>query len=215
MKRKGFFVGQSSCKQLLQEAIFDITYNDLYRDWIVDSKEIIFQELNEYEQNKNYIKSIVDIVIVALTTISKATIVIYDSDKEIVKNYIFEPVNSESKTIRELAFINRHCDLIVNKRALSLTAGKNLFNTDSALKSVSNPAGSSLNNSWAEVVGSNNDVIASIKIIDLRSRQIESNTQFSLNTSENIYFNIKPSSTFDVDTKYRKIGRKICFDFTL
>ena len=108
IKRKGFLVGYSNYKQLFREAIFDITYNDLYLDWIADSKEIIIQELKEYEQNKNYTTNIVNIVIVALTTISKATIVAYYPDKEIVKNYIFKPRNSESKTIIKLTFINGH-----------------------------------------------------------------------------------------------------------
>ena len=48
----------------------------------------------------------VDTVIVALATISKATIVAYYPDQEMVKNYIFKPLSSESKTIIELAFIN-------------------------------------------------------------------------------------------------------------
>ena len=41
IKRKGFLFGYSSYKQLLQEAIFDITFNDLYLDCIADSKETI------------------------------------------------------------------------------------------------------------------------------------------------------------------------------
>ena len=79
-------VGYSSYKQLPQEAIFDIIYNDLSLDWIADSKENIIQELKEYEQNKNYTTNIVDTVIVALATITKATIVAYYQDKEMVKN---------------------------------------------------------------------------------------------------------------------------------
>ena len=70
IKRKGFLVGYSNYKQLLRH-----TYNDLYLDWIVDSKENIIQELKEYEQNKNYTTDIADTVIVALAAISKATIV--------------------------------------------------------------------------------------------------------------------------------------------
>ena len=65
IKRTGFLVGYSSNKQLLREAIFDITYNDLYLDWIADPEENIIQELKEYEQSKNYITNIVDRVIVA------------------------------------------------------------------------------------------------------------------------------------------------------
>ena len=116
IKRKRFLVGYSSYKQLLREASFDLTYNDLYLDWIADSKGNIIQELKEYEQNKNYTTNIVDTVIVALATITKATIVPYYQDKEMVKNYIFKPLSSESKTIIELAFINGHCDLIVDKK---------------------------------------------------------------------------------------------------
>ena len=70
IKRKGFLVGYSNYKQLLRH-----TYNDLYLDWIVDSKENIIQELKEYEQNKNYTTDIVDTVIVDLAAISKAAIV--------------------------------------------------------------------------------------------------------------------------------------------
>ena len=116
IKRKRFLVGYSSYKQLLREAIFDLTYNDLYLDWIADSKGNITQELKEYEQNKNYTTNIVYTVIVTLATISKATVVAYYPDKEIVKKYIFNPLSSESKTIIELAFINGHCDLIVDKK---------------------------------------------------------------------------------------------------
>ena len=116
IKRKGFLVGYSNYKQLLQEAIFDMTYNDLYLDWIADWKENIIRELKEYEQNKNYTTIIVDTVIAALATISKATIVTYYPDKEIVKNYIFKPLNSESKTIIELAFINEHCYLLLRNQ---------------------------------------------------------------------------------------------------
>ena len=76
-----------------------------------------------------------------------------------MKNYIFKPLNSESKTIIELAFINRHYDLIVDKLVLPVTTDEKLFDTD-------------VN-------------ITSIKIIDLMSEQVESNTQFSLNASQN------------------------------
>ena len=43
IKRKGFLVGFSNYKQLFREASFDITYNDLYLDWIAYSKENIIQ----------------------------------------------------------------------------------------------------------------------------------------------------------------------------
>ena len=54
------------------------------------------------------------------------------------------------------------------------------------LKSVSNPVASNLKDSCAQAVDSNDDNIDSIEIIDLMSEQVESNTQFSLNTRENI-----------------------------
>ena len=41
IKRNGFLVGYSNYKLLLREAIFGITFNDLYLDWIADSKENI------------------------------------------------------------------------------------------------------------------------------------------------------------------------------
>ena len=69
----------------------------------------------------------VDTVIVALATISKATIVAYYPDQEMVKNYIFKPLSSESKTIIELAFINGHYDLIVDKTELPVTTEKKAF----------------------------------------------------------------------------------------
>ena len=53
------------------------------------------------------------------------------------------------------------------------------------LKSVRNPVASNLKNSSPKDVGSNDDNIASIEIIDLTSEQVESNTQFPLNTREN------------------------------
>ena len=92
-----------------------------------------------------------------------------------MKNYIFKPFNSESKTIIELAFINGHYDLIVDKLALPISTDKKLFDTD--------------------------DNITSIEIINLTSGQVESNTQFSLNASLNVYFNIKPSLIRDEDTE--------------
>ena len=156
-------VGYSSYKQLPQEAIFDITYNDLSLDLIADSKENIIQELKEYEQNKNYTTNIVDTVIVALATITKATIVAYYQYKEMVKNYIFKPLSSESKTIIELVFINRHYDLIVYKTELPVTTEQKLFDTDVPLKSVSNSVASNLEDSCVEAVGSNDDNIASIE----------------------------------------------------
>ena len=61
---------------------------------------------------------------------SKATIVAYYPDKEIVKNYIFKALNSESKTIIEFAFINGDYDLIVDKPAPSVTTENKLFDTD-------------------------------------------------------------------------------------
>ena len=96
IKRKRFLVGYSNSKQLLREAIFDTTYNGL--DQTTDSKENI-QELKEYEQNKNYNANLVDTVIVALVTLSKATTIAYYPDNEIVKNYIFKPLNNESKSL--------------------------------------------------------------------------------------------------------------------
>ena len=69
-----------------------------------------------------------------MATICKASIVVYYPGKEIVKNYIFKPLNSESKTIIELAFLNGHYDLIVIKSALSVTAEEKLFGTDVPLK---------------------------------------------------------------------------------
>ena len=59
IKRKGFLAGYSNYKQLLREAIFDITYNDLYLDWIADSKENIIQKLKEYKESKNYTTNII------------------------------------------------------------------------------------------------------------------------------------------------------------
>ena len=111
----------------------------------------------------------VDTVIVALATISKATIVAYYPDQEMVKNYIFKPLSSESKTIIELAFINGHYDLIVDKTELPVTTEKKLFDTDVPLKSVTNPVASNLEDSCEEAVGSNDDNTASIEIIDLTS----------------------------------------------
>ena len=135
-----------------------------------------------------------------MAAISKAIIVAYYPDKEIVKNYIFKPLDRQSKTIMELAFIHWHYDLIVDKSALSVTTEEKFFDTDVPLKPVSNPVASNLKDSCAKAVGSNNDNIASIEIIDLTSDQVESNNQFSLNTWENVYFNIKPSSTCAVAT---------------
>ena len=74
-----------------------------------------------------------------------------------MKNYIFKPRNSESKTITELAFINGHYDLIVDKSALSVTTEKKLLDTDVPLKSVSNPVASNLKDSRAKTVDSNDD----------------------------------------------------------
>ena len=108
---------------------------------------------------------------------------------------MFKPLRSESKSIIELAFINGHYDLIVDKTALPVTTEKSLFGTDVPLKSVSNPVASNSEDSYAETVGSNDENSASVKIIDLMSEQVESNTQFSLNTSEMVCFNINPSST--------------------
>ena len=47
-----------------------------------------------------------------------------------MKNYIFKALNSESKTIIELAFINGDYDLIVDKPAPSVTTENKLFDTD-------------------------------------------------------------------------------------
>ena len=79
-----------------------------------------------------------------------------------VKNYIFKPLSSESKTIIELEFINRHYDLNVYKTELPVTTEKKLFNTDVPLKSVSNSVASNLD-SCVEAVGSNDDNIAIIE----------------------------------------------------
>ena len=56
--------------------------------------------------------------------------------------------------------------------------------------------------------------IVSIEISDLTFQQVESNTQFSLNTNENICFEINPSSTCDVDTEmgdlsYRQVEKYV------
>ena len=72
----------------------------------------------------------------------------------------------------------------------------------------SNPVASNLKDSCAKAVGSNDDNIASIKIIDLTSKQVESITPFSLNTMENVYFNINPSSTCDVDTEMADLSSR-------
>ena len=69
-----------------------------------------------------------------------------------------------------------------------------------SLKSYSNSIASNLKDSCAKAVCSSDD-ITSIEIIDLTSEQVESSTQFSLYTWENVYFNINPSSTCDVDTE--------------
>ena len=52
------------------------------------------------------------------------------------------------------------------------------------------------------------DSIASIGIIDLTSEQVETNTQFSLDTSENVYFNINPSSTCGVNTEMSNLSSR-------
>ena len=97
-----------------------------------------------------------------------------------MKNYIFKPLNSEIKTIVELAFINGHYDLVVDKSALSITTEKKkLFDTDAPLKSVSNPVASNLKDSCAKTVGSNDDNIASIEIIDLTFAQVKEIHNFS------------------------------------
>ena len=94
------------------------------------------------------------------------------------------------------------------QKELPVTTEKKLFDTDVPLKSVTYPVASNLEDSCAEPVGSNDDNIASIEIIDLTSEQVESNTQFSLNTSENVYFNIDPSSTCDVNTKMSNLSSR-------
>ena len=76
------------------------------------------------------------------------------------------------------------------------------------LKSVTNPVASNLEDSCAEAVGSYDERIASIEIIDLTSEQVESNTQFLLNTSENVYFNINPSSTSDANTEMSNLSSR-------
>ena len=76
------------------------------------------------------------------------------------------------------------------------------------LKSLSNPIASNLEDSCAEAVGSNDDNIASIEIIGLTFEQVENNTQFSLNTSENVYFNINPSSNCDVNTEMSDLSSR-------
>ena len=74
------------------------------------------------------------------------------------------------------------------------------------LKSVSNLVASNLEDSCAEVVGSYDNSIASIEITDLAPEEIENNTQLSLNTSENFYFNMNPSSTWDVNTEMSNLS---------
>ena len=147
-------------------------------------KKNTVQELKEYEQIKNYTTYIVDTAIAVLATVSKTGVVGYFLHKEMMKDFIFKPLNSESKTIIELAFINGHYDLIVDKLVLPVTTDKKLFDT--------------------------NVNITSIKIIDLVSEPVESNTQFSLNASQNVSFNIKPSLIRDVDTEMANLSfRKV------
>ena len=76
------------------------------------------------------------------------------------------------------------------------------------LKSVSNPVASNLKDSCAKAVDSNDDNIASIEIIDLTSEQVESNTQFLLNTRENVYFNINSSPSWAVDTEMADLSSR-------
>ena len=104
---------------MLHKAFFDITCNDLYLDWIADSNENSIQELKEYKQNKNFTSNIFDII--------KTTIVLCYPNKEVVKSYIFKPLDSESKTVIELAFINGHFDLVVDKAALPVTTERKPF----------------------------------------------------------------------------------------
>ena len=82
-------------------------------------------------------------------------------------------------------------------------------------KSVSNSVASNSEESCAEAVGSNNDNIANIEIIDFRSEQVKSNTQFLLNTGENIFFNINYFSTRDVDTEMADLSSTQVEKYTL
>ena len=112
---------------MLHKAFFDITCNNLYLDWIADSNENSIKELKEYKQNKNFTSNIFDIIILGLAIISKTTIVLCYPNKEVVKSYIFKPLDSESKTVIELAFINGHFDLVVDKAALPVTTERKPF----------------------------------------------------------------------------------------
>ena len=111
----------------------------------------------KYEHNKNFITNIVNTVIVALA-------ITYYLDKAIVKNYMPKPLNSESKTMIEFAFIKKHYNVIVDKIAF-----------DVPLKSVSNLVANNLKDSCGEPVGSSNDNVDSTEIIDLTSEQVERN----------------------------------------
>ena len=82
-----------------------------------DSKEEVFRCLAEYQNEKIYTSNIVDIVIVALATVTNITIVAYYLDRLTVKNHVSKPAQKQSIAIIEVCFINGHYDLIVDATA--------------------------------------------------------------------------------------------------
>ena len=84
-----------------------------------DSKEEVFRCFAEYQNEKIYTSKIIDIVIVALATVTNITIVDYYLDRLTVKNHVFKPTQKQNIAIIGVRFINGHYDLIVYATAQS------------------------------------------------------------------------------------------------
>ena len=127
MKRKGQLADLITYKQLFKTAVKEIKSNtdERYNSWLVDSKESTLEQLKLYENEIKYSSNVVDLFLVALSDVCKATIIAYyTADDDTIKHHIFHPTHGDSSTLIEVSFVGGHYDLVVDKLQPYITASE-------------------------------------------------------------------------------------------
>ena len=82
---------------------------------MTQSEQASVDQLSEYGKTGNYLNDIIDIFVVALSDVTKSTIIIYYPFLDSVRHHVIKPTENENVTSVELSFVCTHYDLVLDK----------------------------------------------------------------------------------------------------
>ena len=82
---------------------------------MTQSEQASVDHLSEYGKTGNYLNDIIDVFVVALSDVTKSTIIIYYPFLDSVRHHVKPITENENFTSVQLSFVCNHYDLILDK----------------------------------------------------------------------------------------------------